>query len=150
MVWSAAPMQPRRRKSKAVSLVLTTVLPVLPGCGGGETYEPSEDTVEIVEQDCPPGDESTDLVMGPLFLAWWDVTHPPRLVRRSLAQATTTADPTQPVYSGYYGRRYAYGHPFYYHTWPWVSTPRPSRPSFSPSVPRGGFGSIGHGVSGLS
>jgi hypothetical protein len=143
-------MQPRRRKSKAVSLVLITALPVLPGCGNGETYEPYEDTVEIVEQDQPPGDESTDLLMGPLFLAWWDTTHPPRIVHRALAQATATAGPAQPMYSGYYGRRYAYAHPFYYHTWPWVSTPRPSRPSLSPSVPRGGFGGIGHGVSGLS
>ena len=131
----------RRRMSRSVSLVLLGSLPGLASCDGcNYKSEPMEEVEEVTEEPPPEGPE---LLLGAPFIAWWQATHPPTVVRKMV--------PRSAVASGGYtrGRSHVYFLPIggrsSYLGSGYRSGPGPSH---SPNISRGGFGSTGHGAVG--
>lgn len=151
------PDERRRRMSRHINLVLlgggTAVLggAVCCGCGGlgGDPQtrtaaEPMQEVEEVEEVPPPPG--SPHLLGGP-FVAWWALTHPPRVTVRAVPRSVATGGAYTRTSSGAYRRIFYGGRSGYLAGGGSVARP-PSSPSRG--VVRGGFGSTGRGASGGS
>lgn len=98
--------------------------------------------VEEFEEDPPP--DGPGHMAGAMFTSWWVATHPPVVTHRMVPRAAILNGGYTPIGTGGYRRTYYGGRTGYLYggssSW--------SRPSASPSVVRGGFGSTGHAASG--
>jgi hypothetical protein len=128
----------RRRMSRHVSLVLLTSLPGLAGCEGGQQ---KEELKEVIIEPPPSGPEH---VIGGPFVGWWQATHPPvivaKTVQRSTAVGTGHTRRRSRVFFVPIGGRSGYLS---------GGSSSPGRgPGHAAPITRGGFGSTGHGAVG--
>ena len=153
------PEEPRRRMSRHIRLVLLGGIPGLVGCAGccgcagdqgrpAPAAEPMEE-VEEIDEDPPPA--GSDHLIGAPFVAWWAVTHPPRVTHRMVPRSHIIAGGSgyTGTGSGVYRRHYHGGRSVFIYGGGGgssVSRPGPS-PGHSSPVTRGGFGSTGHSAS---
>jgi len=124
----------RRRMSRHVSLVLLTSLPGLAGCGERE---------ELQEVKIEPPPSGPEQVIGGPFIGWWQATHPPVYVTKTVQRSTSgggTSRSRSRVFFVPIGGRSGF-------LSSGSSSPGPGS-SHSAPVTRGGFGSTGHGAVG--
>jgi hypothetical protein len=139
----------QRRMTKHLSLVLLTSLPGLSGCGGSAA--PLEKTEEIEEWVAEPPPEGPEHILGAPFVVWWDMSHPPTLIRRTVPVAAAALAAGRSSYSRpYYSRPYYGGRSSFLGSGFAGSSSHPAPPAHSSSISRGGFGSTGHASSGSS
>ena len=133
----------RRRMSRHIRLVLLGGLSGLAGCGGSTAdrstaaAEPMEEVEEV--EVIPPPAGSGHLIGGP-FVAWWAMTHPPRVTIRAVPRSVATGGGYTRTSSGGYRRTFYGGRSGYLAGGGSIARP----PNSSGGVVRGGFGSRGH------